>query len=288
MANLSNGNLNIYYQNVRGLRTKCLQLYNNTLTCDYDILSFTETWLKDDINNAELIDDRYEIFRCDRDCLTTNKTKGGGVMLCVRRELAAEQCAVWRGTRITESLCVSIPARAIKSSKSIHIILVYLPPDLNDFGVRYNEIDSNINHIINSFPSDYVIVLGDFNLPCIFWKSHSEFFNLNSGPRVVSDAANAFVDNIYLLGLNQFNLTRNSNGNILDLCFSNTPCLISQCLQPIISEDKYHPAITIDVLDLLDISKSNIVLNIGDNLCSRRKHKDLTFIDVITMKLTLT
>lgn len=51
--------LSIYYQNIRGLRTKTSQLLRNTGMNSYDILSLTETWLIDGIANSEFITEDY-------------------------------------------------------------------------------------------------------------------------------------------------------------------------------------------------------------------------------------
>uniref|UniRef100_A0A2H1VAL0 SFRICE_006870 n=1 Tax=Spodoptera frugiperda TaxID=7108 RepID=A0A2H1VAL0_SPOFR len=48
--------INIYYQNVRGLRTKTNNLLRNVCVNNYDIIVFTETWLTDDI---------YDIYLCN-------------------------------------------------------------------------------------------------------------------------------------------------------------------------------------------------------------------------------
>ncbi|KAF0702361.1 Uncharacterized protein FWK35_00037545, partial [Aphis craccivora] len=47
-------NVNIYYQNVRGLRTKLLNLHTNFILSSYDSCVLTETWLSDEISNPEL------------------------------------------------------------------------------------------------------------------------------------------------------------------------------------------------------------------------------------------
>ncbi|CAH2084486.1 unnamed protein product [Euphydryas editha] len=52
--------LTIYYQNVRGIRTKLHDVYKNVLTCNYQVIVFTETWLNDNIFTAEILDDRYQ------------------------------------------------------------------------------------------------------------------------------------------------------------------------------------------------------------------------------------
>lgn len=54
--------LNVYYQNVRGLRTKSHQCYNNILSNSYDIIVMVESWLYDGIFDREFCDDRCEVL----------------------------------------------------------------------------------------------------------------------------------------------------------------------------------------------------------------------------------
>lgn len=62
-----NKTLNIYYQNVRGLRTKIDEFYRQLCLSAYDVVILSETWLLEDINNNELFDNRYIVWRRDRD-----------------------------------------------------------------------------------------------------------------------------------------------------------------------------------------------------------------------------
>lgn len=48
--------LDIYYQNVRGMRTKTEDIYKNILLTSYDVIAFTESWLNLNITNREFID----------------------------------------------------------------------------------------------------------------------------------------------------------------------------------------------------------------------------------------
>ncbi|CAF4761859.1 unnamed protein product [Pieris macdunnoughi] len=50
--------LNIFYQNVRGLRTKTSTFYRNVCVNNYDIICITETWLLEGISDSELFDNR--------------------------------------------------------------------------------------------------------------------------------------------------------------------------------------------------------------------------------------
>lgn len=50
--------VNIYYQNVRGLRTKTDDVFKNILINNYNVIVFTETWLNSNVTNSEFIDMR--------------------------------------------------------------------------------------------------------------------------------------------------------------------------------------------------------------------------------------
>lgn len=67
-----------YYQNVRGLRSKTIDLFNVTAVCTlYDVFAFTESGLNDDIYDAELFDlNQYTVFKNNRDFVYTTLKKG--------------------------------------------------------------------------------------------------------------------------------------------------------------------------------------------------------------------
>jgi hypothetical protein len=44
---MSNTSIDIFYQNVRGLRTKFAELFDNAILSGYNIFCLTETWLND-------------------------------------------------------------------------------------------------------------------------------------------------------------------------------------------------------------------------------------------------
>jgi hypothetical protein len=71
----------IYYQNVRGLRTKQLELYDDVCSADYNIICLTETWLNDLCYDHNLFPDCYTVLRSDR--VPVNKTRGGGVLIAL-------------------------------------------------------------------------------------------------------------------------------------------------------------------------------------------------------------
>lgn len=72
-----NLSLNIYYQNVRGIRTKLKDLVCGAPLIEYDILVFTETWLINTIYDAELGLTDFDIYRNDRCEITQDSSRGG-------------------------------------------------------------------------------------------------------------------------------------------------------------------------------------------------------------------
>jgi len=113
----------VYYQNVRGLRSKLFNLRTNFILLSYDAYILTETWLSDDISNSELCFDGYLIFRCDRNLRTSNCRRGGGSLIAVKKEL--------RPTLITTSFdtCEQVFVRlTLASGLSVLLAGVYLPP----------------------------------------------------------------------------------------------------------------------------------------------------------------
>lgn len=74
----NNNCLKIYYQNVRGLRTKIFNFISNLILLQYDIFVLTETWLSQDISSAEYFSSEYLVFRVDRNKNNSTKVRGGG------------------------------------------------------------------------------------------------------------------------------------------------------------------------------------------------------------------
>lgn len=73
--------LHIYYQNVRGMRTK-LHLFNENLhSCDFDVIAITESWLDNGIFDNEICSSKYDIYRQDREF-----KKGAEFLLQLKRE----------------------------------------------------------------------------------------------------------------------------------------------------------------------------------------------------------
>lgn len=66
MAHLRDHDITFYYQNVRGMKSKTNEFSLGVLAEDFHLYLLMETWLNSNIMSAELFDDRYTIFRKDR------------------------------------------------------------------------------------------------------------------------------------------------------------------------------------------------------------------------------
>lgn len=240
--------MNIYFQNVRGLRTKTHTCYLNILAGNYDIIIFVESWLCDGILSSELCDDRYDTFRFDRDLLATNKSTGGGVMICTRRELAAVQrddlsCSP------TELLWVTIPAAALQLKYDLHIIGSYIPGDRTQVS-NLSTYANLVTNFISNNPLDNYLMAGDFNLPFIEWEYSGPIYNTGGTSVEIQSLAKDLINQLTLSGFLQHNMILNSHNKILDLILSNFNIELTRCSSPLIKEDLYHPSLFIDASDI--------------------------------------
>jgi hypothetical protein len=73
--------VNNFYQNVRGLRTKSVEGFNNACCLNFKIVCLTETWLKKSFSRQNIFSEIYTAYGSDRDCHT--KLHGGGASIVV-------------------------------------------------------------------------------------------------------------------------------------------------------------------------------------------------------------
>lgn len=152
--------INIYYQNVRGIRSKTQEVKLNILSNNFDIIILTETWLNDGVYDGEFMDSRYSIYRRDREQRDPNKTKnGGGVMIAVKNNLKSNRKLEWESS--CEDLWVEVDINTLsKLNHHIAICAAYLPPPVKKDTL--NDFLSNTSQIVST--SKRVLLIGDFNL----------------------------------------------------------------------------------------------------------------------------
>lgn len=155
----------IYYQNVGGMNTS---IYDYCLACSdssYDIFAFTETWLNDNTLSQQIFGPSYVVYRLDRSRQNSNKLSGGGVLLAVNSKLVSRELFAPDG-RTVEQIWATISL----DNRKIYIGNCYIPPDLTNDSAVMNRYILSIHWITKQMDiNDNILLLGDFNLPCISW-----------------------------------------------------------------------------------------------------------------------
>lgn len=235
-------NLKLLYQNVRGLRTKTNDFYNNVLLCSHDIIMVTETWLCNSILDSELCDSKYSIFRRDRGTL------GGGVMLLCNSRLQARARPEWECDDL-ECVWATIPSHMVGSNGNLNIAVIYIPPD-SMLPTRIQSFVNSISAINNDNSQDHFLIAGDFNLPGIDWGQDQPIV-LKKGSVEVQNSANSLIAQTSFIGLSQYNRLVNSHNHTLDLVFSDFPVEIHKSTLTLVKEDSFHPTFFMNVRDIL-------------------------------------
>lgn len=242
-------NISLYYQNAGGINTKISDIYLNTLDEHYEIILLTETWLQNNIFNAELFNKNYAVIRKDRKLNETNKKTGGGVFIALNKNINYLEKSLDDVDPKIDYLFVEV----FLASGKVFIILVYVPPStsVDAYTSLFNSIEN-----ISNISGKTVIMMGDFNVP-------KYFPDCETAPTTTVSETEHFMS---FLNLKQCNYVRNAKNYTLDLVFSNSGrCAISQDPSPITKECTHHPALSIEI----DIS--------GDVSCPFRNVERLNF-----------
>lgn len=242
--NPSQNSICIYYQNVRGLRTKTANLYTSSINCHFDIIVLTETWLNSSIYDSELFrSSDFMVHRCDRSSANSPFSNGGGVLIAVRANLHSERVLV-PNSETLEILFV----KCIIDKRVIHICCLYIPPAANEniFQAYIDTFEDYID-IIGTNTEESVYVIGDFNIPALKWcldPDNSQIY-LPLGAVKGVDLVHSLLSN----GLGQLNSITNFQGTLLDLIFCNDvdDVKVIKSDVPLSKVDMYHYPIEIYV-----------------------------------------
>ncbi len=232
-------NLNVCYQNVRGLIpfsnlsqshpnldiTKIYELNAYISNNKPDIVLLSETWLKKSIKDREVIfDNCYNVYRSDRSqlshpCDPNNPTKykkyGGGVLIAARSDIDA------RLKRISMRHGAEIVAIEISVDNVKFIFCVVYRVGTLGLDNHKSIIDS-IKPFYKGKKAKKIFILGDFNLSNVTWPYTD---NVNS---YISPVEKLFVDSFNDFGLTQcITEPTHSKRKTLDLLLTNSPALIN-------------------------------------------------------------
>nr|VZI26708.1 unnamed protein product [Spirometra erinaceieuropaei] len=127
--------------------------------CDLspDIVSLTETWLSENVDDRELMLPGFQLFRRDR-----RERQGGGVVTYVKHGLlVSEKTEQFAFSAETIWLTIRVPG-----SHSLEVLTVYRPPRSDP------EADARLLEELGRFAlRPDVLIMGDFNAPLIDWSS---------------------------------------------------------------------------------------------------------------------
>jgi hypothetical protein len=219
--------LNIYYQNCRGLRSKTNEFKLNVACNFYDIICLNETWLMDSVFDGQLFDDRYIVFRRDRDLNFHQKLDGGGVLIAVFKSKFEK---VQRFSNF-ESGVEDIFLKCSTNNFTVCISCAYIKPQTDIDNLR-EHLDSLERFCLENSESS-LIVAGDYNAP------HLEDISRFTSNSVYSSLRNSFST----CNLTQFNRTLNENNVILDLILSNKDVKVEKAEDSLVKCDSHHPAL---------------------------------------------
>lgn len=232
---------------VRGLRTKTSVFYRNICINSFDVIILTETWLLEGIKDSELFDDRYIIWRRDRDYSKTRQKLGGGVLIAVRKELSANVRSDWCSNAEDMWVTLTLQNQKPKVAYRLHLCTVYICDEnlgrsMSDQLALFSE---NLSEVILNNPCDKFIVVGDFNMPNLKWEADEHISGSFVPNGIQGSVQSDFFDVINLCNLSQYNSIPNHNNNILDLVFSNSDVSVNRCPNPLVKEDLHHPTLCI-------------------------------------------
>lgn len=240
--------LNIYYQNVRGLRSKSTVFYRNVCLNSYHLIVLTETWLLDGVSNSELFDDRYIVWRRDRNYSMTGQSRGGGVLIAVRKDLEIRSQPEYLSS--AEDLWITLTVKPVNGRRviNLHLCVLYLcKQSLGfSFSTQLSHFLSKLGEVIISHPDDKYLIIGDFNMSSITWLPISGVRYL-SPININSVDETTLIDDLTTHDLKQYNGCLNKYGKILDLVLANDAVVVTECDDPLVPIDPYHSSLLIGV-----------------------------------------
>nr|VZI20893.1 unnamed protein product [Spirometra erinaceieuropaei] len=149
--------LKFLYTNVQSLLSKFDELKIYLCDLSPDVISLTETWLTQHVDDRELALPGYQMFRRDRE-----GRQGGGVLTYVKNGLNVSD-KTDNFSCSSEAIWLSIK---VPSSPSLDVLTVYRPPR------RDNMADARLLEELEKFATrPDILIMGDFNAPHIDWSS---------------------------------------------------------------------------------------------------------------------
>jgi hypothetical protein len=171
-----------------------------------DVIGVTESWANEDIGDAELGIEGYDLFRHDR----PTGNKGGGVLLYVKHSLSAVEFTPL--AKFPEQVWCSLKT---KSGTELFIGVCYRSPS----GWLFNEdTHSLLRDVMVELHNKTIILMGDFNYPDVDWSTL----------QAATTESRLFVETLEDCFLTQQVKGPTRNGTLLDLVITSEPHMVDE------------------------------------------------------------
>jgi exonuclease III len=224
--------MNLYYQNVGGIRTQLQEVYMNSLLGEHDLIVLTETWLNESHHDPEILSPEYNIYRVDRKFEQRAQTRGGGVLTAVKSTYPSE---VFH--RFNEAQFEAIIIKVSLPYKAVYVCAAYFPP-LSKIEV-YEQFYEKLTNLITAKNEAPIFILGDLNL---------SDYQLTNGEedQQSSKVTQLLHEFLSLNSLKQINAIANEKQRFLDLVITNTSqTYVRRCKDPLKKEVLHHPSLVV-------------------------------------------
>ena len=148
--------------NCRSVYNKSIELWNLVDTYNLDVVIGKESWLKEDINNAEVFRTDFITYRRDR------TARGGRVFICVKNIIASTELWVDEDFEM-----IAVEVKGMDPKYTWEIIGIYRTP--NEGMLAIERLTARCLPTRNSTKRS--IIGGDLNLPQAEWKENAERAN---------------------------------------------------------------------------------------------------------------
>lgn len=241
--------ISLFYQNLRGIRTKTSEFHDNLLNLNSDFFCLTETWLNSNFLSTEYISNNLISYRKDRNYDSTGTVRGGGCWIFHKPDIdSVRRYDLELNMNFIEDIWIQV--KLANSSNFLFICTVYITPMLSNnhlYTAFADKVKDNIARHLNA--NDRILILGDFNLTNLKWLfledgSSEPFSSINC------EKSNDILNLMHFGNLSQYNSIANDahNHNILDLVLSSDPfhsIKIERHDSCLVKEDDYHPPLEI-------------------------------------------
>ncbi|XP_062713697.1 uncharacterized protein LOC134290552 [Aedes albopictus] len=239
----------IYYQNAGGMNSSVDEYLFAISDGCYDIIVLTETWLGSRTLSGQVFGTEYEVCRCDRGPRNSRKSTGGGVLIATKKMFKTRVLNNDDWDSVEQQwACIQL------TNRKVFLCVVYVPPDRTRDTALIDTHSRSLAAVIEKANAvDEIIIIGDFNLPEISWKSSCNgFLHPDPDRSKLNVGASKLLDSYSSATLRQINYITNENGRCLDLCFVSARDVapaISIAPVPLVKHVNHHPPLVLTLDD---------------------------------------